>query len=92
MVITSISMTVGNADRHHYETYARAKKHGKLVHGKLLHIDNGKRCIYIYIGVATIVANGVVVSTFSPPYAVLAIHTTTRCLFWPLSISAAGMT
>ena len=29
---------VGNADRHHYETYAKAKKHGKL-----LHIDNGKR-------------------------------------------------
>jgi hypothetical protein len=28
---------MGNADRHHYETYARAKKHGKL-----LHIDNGK--------------------------------------------------
>ena len=28
----------GNADRHHYETYARAKRHGKL-----LHIDNGKR-------------------------------------------------
>ena len=31
---------VGNADRHHYETYARAKKHGKL-----LHIDNGKRYV-----------------------------------------------
>ena len=28
----------GNADRHHYETYAKAKKHGKM-----LHIDNGKR-------------------------------------------------
>ena len=28
---------VGNADRHHYETYAKASPHGKL-----LHIDNGK--------------------------------------------------
>ncbi|CAI8055918.1 Glycosaminoglycan xylosylkinase [Geodia barretti] len=28
---------MGNADRHHYETYAKASKHGKL-----LHIDNGK--------------------------------------------------
>lgn len=28
----------GNADRHHYETYSKAYRHGKL-----LHIDNGKR-------------------------------------------------
>ena len=30
----------GNADRHHYETYSKAKRHGKL-----LHIDNGKRSV-----------------------------------------------
>lgn len=29
---------MGNADRHHYETYAKASKHGRL-----MHIDNGKR-------------------------------------------------
>ena len=29
---------MGNADRHHYETYARASRHGRL-----MHIDNGKR-------------------------------------------------
>ena len=32
-----VCVCVGNADRHHYETYSEARPHGKL-----LHIDNGK--------------------------------------------------
>ena len=34
----------GNADRHHYETYAKANQHGRL-----MHIDNGKRLCLSHI-------------------------------------------
>ena len=42
----AMDFLIGNADRHHFETYAL---HG-IKEGRLMHIDNGKRCVrYLYI-------------------------------------------
>lgn len=37
----AMDFLIGNADRHHFETYAL---HG-IKEGRLMHIDNGKRCV-----------------------------------------------
>ena len=42
----AMDFLIGNADRHHFETYAL---HG-IKEGRLMHIDNGKRYVrYLYI-------------------------------------------
>ena len=42
----AMDFLIGNADRHHFETYAL---HG-IKEGRLMHIDNGKRYArYLYI-------------------------------------------
>ena len=42
----AMDFLIGNADRHHFETYAL---HG-IKEGRLMHIDNGKRYVrYFYI-------------------------------------------
>ena len=42
LTVLAILVPTGNADRHHYETYT---SHGN--NGRLLHIDNGKRCFAV---------------------------------------------
>lgn len=39
-----LSLPAGNADRHHYETFRADGNNGRL-----LHLDNGKGCVWAYV-------------------------------------------
>ena len=40
LAVERLCVFSGNADRHHYETFAKAEKHGRL-----MHIDSAKRYV-----------------------------------------------